>query len=125
MCADLAKAMGYTVQEVGDPHHPFFLQLVNPPEVDRFYHQWRRTEAEAWADAPNPFTSAADKDALVAWLAKQSEDIWWAFMSEMRVLFLDAIEKNKAWEWEKYLMAADKAVIAEAVWRAIQEKQCP
>lgn len=99
--------------------------------------EWKRygnSEDESWDDPlggwhkspPNPFTSAADKDALVAWICEQSnstfnEDVFLAGISKMYKLrspFSKTDLTCAIWE----VLTADKAVIAEAAWRAIQEK---
>jgi hypothetical protein len=121
MCADLACAMGWTVQQVGDPAYPLHYQLVEPPDAEPFYHRWRATEADAWADAPNPFTNADDKDALVKWLAEQSPVVWGNFTG----CLIDAaipfhVQPYADWEMVcRAVLTAPLETVAEAAFFAI------
>ena len=121
---DLARAMSYTVQEVGELGK-YCYQLANPSNMEPRYHQWRRTEAEAWADAPDPFTGHADCHALVAWLLKtQSEPIKYQFISEIFADWSDGEINDR--DWEEMVMVgllASPETIAAAAWQAIQERQ--
>ena len=89
--AELARRMGYFVLPVGTPNHWHYqLQL---PDASK-YQRWRETESEAWADAPDPFTNAEDKDALVEWLAADDER-WARFDNALLDCLLEAAEPIK------------------------------
>lgn len=101
MCEDLARAMGWTRD--------------NGLWCDPLSDEWR------YAFPPNPFTSAEDSRALLLWMAEDDTrwvKFYYALEDALRVIVGDL-----TFERGRRVMTADLPVIAEAAWRAIQEKQ--
>lgn len=68
ICAELARRMGYFVAVLNGKYG-----LQSASKI--IYTRWREAENEAWMDAPDPFTDAADNRELVKWLA--ADDARW------------------------------------------------
>ena len=127
-CADLARKMN--IPESEWPYKCFAEK-----------HQMDNDGGNAWcytcemmADnservPPNPYESAADKDALVAWLAADDAR-WFVFIrkliklinwpSQSRQEMTDATFPKIVSE-VKHLMTAPREIMADAAWVAIQE----
>lgn len=123
--AELARRMGYFVLPVGTPNQMndrrirfiwhYQLQL---PDASK-YQRWRETESEAWADAPDPFTNAEDKDALVAWLAAD-DDRWLPFKKELRLEWVASTSPRAAsLDYERWMLTLPCEVIVIAAARAL------
>ncbi len=106
MCADLARAMFPTA--VIEPS-------LSGSGVDiRIYD--RPNETRSWRDF-DPFTSADDKDALVAWLA-ENDARWKEFKQELLSDWASSPEQDVV----RFALTAPLETIAEAAWRSIQEE---
>jgi len=99
MCADLARAMGWTTRE----RIPGITKIWLTP--DGIYSP---------SGCPDPFTIAADKDALVAWIAKDDER--WARFS---YILWSHLPKDFDFDYIKAFALMPLPVIAELAWRAI------
>lgn len=112
MREELARAMGWTLCHHGYGISPDAEVVPQPRQL------------------PNPFTSAADSRALVAWLAlPENWRIWNQFFDKLKHL----VDIESTWidgytgpvyssSDVKAIMTAPLPVIAEAAWQAIQEK---
>lgn len=88
--AELARAMGWTINEMRLGH----FCLIAP---DGSYRDCFHSEPEdVWEceRLPDPFTSAADKDALVKWLA-QEDGRWYCFVHALDKLLDTQDERSK------------------------------
>lgn len=101
-CAALARAMGWTTREAV----PGITKIWFTP--DGIYSP---------SGCPNPYESAEDKDALVAWLAKQERHVQQRFIFAVRD---ETTDVDLCYELR--IMTAPREVIADAAWLAIQEK---
>lgn len=112
-CADLARAMGWKLAHNGYGLSPDYPAVPQPRAL------------------PNPYESAADKDALVAWL--RSEASSQVFDDE---IFATAVCKKLDLTKESFTYrdimktfwdaaASSREIIADAAWLAIQVDASP
>jgi len=113
MCADLACAMGWTNIRW---HSPF--EVSAKPVDGAFAIAGTNPAGEHFCEIPDPSTNAADKDALVAWLA-QDNARWTAFYRILEDALKIPEGETRAWR-AMWLLTAPLEAIAEAAWRAIQ-----
>jgi len=122
MRADLARAMGYRIEaQLFQGHIPYFELLspqggecVEPYEDESGINDLAATEEEAWKYAPNPFTNADDKDALVKWLAADDAR-WKEFKQELLSDWVSSPEQDVV----RFVLTAPLETIAEAAFFAI------
>lgn len=110
-CADLARAMGWKLAHHGYGLSPDYPAVPQPRAL------------------PNPYESAADSPALVAWLLDEDSDAQWN-----EIVFLSELMKNYSYLWQPgkvgfnaggvrliifRALTAPLNVIADAAWLAI------
>lgn len=78
MNQELAEQMGFTVLMVNKGGSVPFFQLQEPDK--RKYHRWRRTEDEAWADAPAFFSDLVARQRLMEWMATLGQRVQFQFV---------------------------------------------
>lgn len=100
MREELARAMGWTLCHHGYGISPDAEVVPQPRQL------------------PNPFTSAADSRALVAWLAADNER-WSEFRQELVSIWVSVNGDDLL----RFTLTAPLPVIADAAWQVIQEKQ--
>jgi len=119
-CADLARAMG--IPESEWPYKCF----VEKHQMDNDGgNAWCYT-CEMMADnservPPNPYESAADKDALVTWLTADDAR-WYRFLSQWERMLINRDENEEVIDLVREAMKGDRAIIADAAWLALQGK---
>lgn len=127
--AELARAMGYSV--IKDGSYFYLLDRHGSREENADGYAIGSTcEAEAWMNAPNPFTNAADNRALVAWLAADDAR-WGKFDDALLDAILDAnqeqvnlISKQNEWlntaqQWTRLKITAPLDTITLAAAKAL------
>lgn len=121
MRADLARAMGITEEQW---QHKCKAENHSNDEGFWCYDCCIAIE-ESPKVAPDPFTSAADKDALVEWICKNIETLRQKFIAEL----CGMIGLKQNWQLDRYdeydlmiLLTAPLETVALAAWRAIQPK---
>jgi hypothetical protein len=122
--ADLARAMGWIVVQYRHIGIGTCWKLVNlPAEKER---RGFDSEAEAWADVPDYFTSHAACHALVVWLATQGPVAIQRFVLAMSALTIEhrLSMSFEGWQILGYL-TAEPAIKAEAAWRTINAAEQP
>lgn len=126
--ADLARKMGWKWFTDDNPEHDGTMWLSTASLMAKTIQQYPTVhETEEilpidWKclDIPNPYESAADKDKLVAWLAKQERHVQQRFIFAVRD---ETTDVDLCYELR--IMTAPREIIADAAWMAIQEKkQC-
>lgn len=106
--AGLARARGWTVKrEKG--RYVAEADCWYTPEGN--FHPW---------GCPNPYESAADKDALVAWLAADGA-LWKQFRREILMEWTSSAEQDVV----RFMLTAPLSVIADAAWLAITSAEQP
>ena len=122
MCAELARVMFPDAIEI------YIGQFQSDTGVEICLPQPATTSGTRWVKF-NPFTDAADKDALVAWLA-EDDARWFVFIRKLIGLINWPAQSPqqttdatfaKVVSDVRYLMTADCETIALAAWRAIQK----
>lgn len=117
--AELARRMGWTVKKF---KHSFELcrpggTFLQSPFGDGYPASFT-LESDAWQYAPDPSTNAADKDALVKWLAAD-DSRWRSFFRH----FSEALELDFDVEYPVYcamlMMTASYETITLAAARAL------
>lgn len=78
---ELAGQMGFTVLMMNQGGTAPFYQLQEPDKSK--YHRWRRTEDEAWADAPAFSCDPAARQRLVEWMATLGQRVQMAFVENL------------------------------------------
>lgn len=111
----LAQAMGYKVER---EHYNDMLRycLIDPNGV--LVTTLRHSQDEAWADAPDPFTSAEDKDKMVKWLAADGGR-WFNFRLDVAGIMAERKQWPEEWEFERAAMTAPREVIVLAAAKAL------
>lgn len=119
-CAELAKAMGFYIQSISKR---FKIWRLFDSKGNTISECGVSSEAEAWGDAPNPFTDHEACHALKVWLAAQSPEAWGNFSAAVIDHSIPFDQQAYA-DWEmvtRAVMTADPAIIAEAAWQSIQK----
>jgi len=101
-CADLARVMGWKLAHNGYGLSPDYPAVPQPRAL------------------PNPYESAEDKDALLAWLAAQGPITVQVFVLELARLTADHRRSMsfEGWQIMGYL-TAPREIIADAAWLAL------
>lgn len=71
-------------------------------------------------EPPDPFTNAEDKDALVAWLAEQSDDTWIKFQNKLFFVWMGSPNrKQDSSHFVRFVMTAPLETITFCAARAL------
>jgi hypothetical protein len=106
-CADLAQAMGWRI----DTNHVIRNSTADLPIIG-IDPEGKLTYL------PNPYESADDKDALVAWLAADDAR-WFRFLNQWERMLINRDENEEVIDLVREAMKGDRAIIADAAWLAI------
>ncbi len=120
-CAELARAMGFYIQSISER---FKIWRLFDSKGNTVSECGVSSEAEAWGDAPNPFTDHESCHALMLWLAEQRRNgsgkaNWIIFV---KTIIPESKYLPTVYDIAEAFLTADLAIRAEAAWQSIQKE---